>query len=199
MTKESPLSPTQYTRRNKFIAKTSSISQAPRFTWGRPQSQCQLSMITDVKLQTCSSPTVYGCVSGCPADSLPWLNGPRSSSCQVSRLPFVLNVATSVRHSSLVCLSNSTLFSGSVGCVHKWHHNDNYNNYVSIQQQLCGIVSASSTLHNCQDGLIAAQKTSWAIIHHPPRFFSLPDEKATCLSGALFFFLTWWCEEKKQK
>lgn len=77
-----------------------------------------------------------------------------------------------------VCLSNSTLFSASVGCVHKWHHNDNYNNYESIQQQLCLVVSASSTLHNCKDGLIVAKETSWAIIHHPPRFFSVCGKKS---------------------
>lgn len=74
-----------------------------------------------------------------------------------------------------LCLSNSILFSGSERRVHKWHQDDNYYNYVLIQRQHCGIVSVSFSLHNCgtSDGLIAANTTSWAIIHHPPHFFSL--------------------------
>lgn len=75
-----------------------------------------------------------------------------------------------------LCLSNSIFFSGSVGHVHKWHQDDNYYNYVLIQRRHCGIVSVSFSMHNCgtSDGLIAANATSWAIIHHPPHFFSLP-------------------------
>lgn len=73
------------------------------------------------------------------------------------------------------CLSNSIFFSESVRRIHKWHQDDNYYNYVLIQRRHCGIVSVSFSPHNCgtSDGLIAANTTSWAIIHHPPHFFSL--------------------------
>lgn len=64
-------------------------------------------------------------------------------------------------------LFHSTFSSG-------WHHTDNYNNYVWIQWQHCGIVTVSFFLHNCWDfgrANCSYNETSWAIILHPPWFF----------------------------
>lgn len=49
-----------------------------------------------------------------------------------------------LRHSFLCSYFIPPLSSG-------WHHTDNYNNYVWIQWQHCGIVTVSFFLHNCWD------------------------------------------------
>lgn len=74
-----------------------------------------------------------------------------------------------------LCLFDSTFSSG-------WHHTDNYNNYVWIQWQHCGIVSVCLFLRNCWDvgrANCSYSETSWAIIRHPPYFFSFPPGWST--------------------
>ncbi len=136
-------------------------------TWcGVQQHSCR--GVAKSFLAVCSQADSSSPLSGPPSLLIPGIEATLCLKCCTWRgdisLPFIP-----------LCLSNSILFSGSERHVHKWHQDDNYYNYVLIQRQHCGIVSVSFSLHNCgtSDGLIAANTTSWAIIHHPPHFFSL--------------------------
>lgn len=95
-----------------------------------------------------------------------------------------------------LCLFDSTFSSG-------WHHTDNYNNYVWIQWQHCGIVSVCLFLHNCWDvrrANCSYSETSWAIIRHPPCFFSFPLAGQQCRTSLWESFDSsgWWWEEETQ-
>lgn len=127
---------------------------------------------------------------------------PRPCSCQVSRLPFVLNAAISLCHSSLRVypIPSSSLEVSDVST------NDIMTIITTITYRFSGSIVAlwlsafPRVIVGTSDGLIAANKTSWAIIHHPPHFFSLPGrwQSRSPLWRSLDFF-RWRCEEETQK